>query len=84
MIVDGFDLASPLICEGVVGDGCGGGRLFIVKDEILFAYDPLTKERFSLLAKIQKVVKLSKKACLITVVCEKEEIYFDLSSLKQV
>ena len=80
----GFDLNSLLVCEGVVGDGCGGGRLFIVENETLKAYDPTTKEYFTLLTKLYNVVSISKSACLITIICKKEEIKFDLSALKQV
>jgi len=83
-MMDGFDLESPLVCEGIIGDGCGGGRLFVVEDEILFAYDPITKEKFTLLEDIKNALTISKKACIITLVCKKEEIKFDLSSLKKV
>ena len=48
----GFDLNSPLVCEGIFGDGCGGGRLFIVENETLFAYDPQTKESITLLESV--------------------------------
>ena len=83
-MMDGFDLDSPLVCEGIVGDGCGGGRLFFVEDETLKTYDFVTKEKFTLLRNIQNAESISKDACIITVVCEKEEIKFDLSALKQV
>ena len=83
-MMDGFDLDSPLVCEGIVGDGCGGGRLFFVEDETLKAYDFVTKEKFTLLRNIQNTESISKDACVITIVCEKEEIKFDLSALKQV
>ena len=77
----GFDLNSPLVCEGIIGDGCGGGRLFVVEDETLKAYDPTTKETFTLLKDISNVVNISKSACLITIVCKEEQVVFDLSSM---
>ena len=80
----GFSLDSPLVCEGVIGDGCGGGRFFIVRDETLIAYDPYTKETFTLLEPIVDAKKISKNTCIITVECEKEDIRFDLSSMKKV
>ena len=43
-MIHGFDLNSPLVCEGIIGDGCGGGRIFYIKDNILNVYDPQTKE----------------------------------------
>ena len=79
----GFDLNSPLVCEGIIGDGCGGGRLFIVMDESLKAYDPQTKETFTLLEPVVNAKKISKNACIITVECEAKTIEFDLSSMKK-
>ncbi|MFT5835268.1 MAG: hypothetical protein ACI9RG_000153 [Sulfurimonas sp.] len=80
----GFDLNSPLICEGIIGDGCGGGRLFMVKENTLKAYDPTTKEFFELLQNIQNTLSISKKACIVSIVCEDETIEFDLSAMKKV
>lgn len=72
---------SPLACEGIIGDGCGGGRWFFVEDEILKAYDPQTKEIMNLLADIKDAKEVSKKGCIITIKCEKELVKFDLSSM---
>jgi hypothetical protein len=80
----GFDLDSPLVCEGIIGDGCGGGRLFMIENETLKAYDPTTKESFTLLGSVLNAVSISKSACIITIVCLEREIKFDLSALKQV
>ena len=70
------------MCEGIIGDGCGGGRIFVVKDFTLLAYDPQTKDTIELLDKILLPKKLSKKACIITIECENETIEFDLSSME--
>ena len=78
-----FDLDSPLVCEGIVGDGCGGGRLFIVENERLFAYDPQTKESTTLLESVRNAKKISKNACIITLECENRNIEFDLSAMKE-
>jgi len=83
-MIHGFDIESPLICEGIVGDGCGGGRLFMIENETLKAYDPTTKEYYTLLKNLHNVVSISKSACLITLVCKDEKIEFDLSALKKV
>jgi hypothetical protein len=80
----GFDLNSPLVCEGIIGDGCGGGRLFLVEDETLIAYDPETEEKIVLLEDIFEAKKVSKSGCIVEVECEKECIKFDLSALKKV
>ena len=81
-MIYGFDLDSPLICEGIVGDGCGGGRIFSIEENMLKAYDPQSKSSRILLEDIIKAKSISKKGCIITIVCESETIEFDLSSVK--
>ena len=83
-MMDGFDLDSPLVCEGIVGDGCGGGRLFFVENEVLLAYDPEIKESITLLKNVLNAIKIAKNSCIITIVCKDETIAFDLSSLSRV
>ena len=80
----GFDLNDPLICEGIIGDGCGGGRLFMVKDDTFKVYDPITKEFFELLQNIPNALSISKKACIVSIICKYETINFDLSAIKKV
>jgi hypothetical protein len=79
--VDGFDLSSPLVCEGIIGDGCGGGRIFFVKNESLCVYDPTTKMSMTLLDGVANIEKISKKSCIITLFLGNETIEFDLSTL---
>lgn len=80
----GFDLTSPLVCEGIIGDGCGGGRFFLVEDETLLAYDPQTQMKIFLLDGIKNAKTVSKKTCILIIECEDEIIKFDLSALKRV
>ena len=82
--MDGFDLDSPLVCEGIVGDGCGGGRIFFVEDRTLFVYDPFTKDKISLLENIVDAVQIVKSACIITITTKSKTIRFDLSKLSVV
>jgi hypothetical protein len=77
----GFNLDSPLVCEGIIGDGCGGGRIFFVEESILYAHDPVTKEDIKLLEDIQMPQKISKNKCVIFIECKEENIAFDLSSM---
>ena len=77
-----FEIDSNLVCEGIVGDGCGGGRLFFIKDETLIAYDPLSKTEMTLLRDVKGAKRISKKACIITIECEDEKIEFDLSKMR--
>jgi hypothetical protein len=78
----GFDIDSPLVCEGIVGDGCGGGRIFYVEGDTLFVYDPLTQERMVLQSSLSGVEKISKKGCDIIIECHNKTIIFNLSLLK--
>lgn len=80
----GFNIDSDLICEGIIGDGCGGGRLFMVEDAKLKVYDPITKESLVLLEDIKKPLSIYKKACIVTIVCEDEIVEFDLSEMNRV
>lgn len=83
-MIHGLNGDSPLVCEGIIGDGCGGGRFFLVKDERLVAYDPQTKSEILLLEGIKNAKAISKKRCILTIECENEVIRFDLSALKKV
>jgi len=80
-MIDGFDLNDPLVCEGIVGDGCGGGRIFFIKDEALYAHDPLSKENRELLKNIKNAKNISKRGCIITIECQEQNIEFDLSKV---
>jgi len=70
---------SKISCMGIVGDGCGGGREFIVENETLYAYDDMSKQSISLRGEIHNAISISKKACIITIICQDETIEFDLS-----
>jgi len=78
----GFDLESSLVCEGIIGDGCGGGRIFFVEDEKLQVYDPFSKETMVLLENINSAVSLSKSACIVTVTTKNSIINYDLSLMR--
>jgi len=83
-MIHGFNLSDDLVCEGIIGDGCGGGRIFVVQDEKLEAYDPQTESSIALLQDVKNAVKIAKKGCLITIECKNETIRFDLSLLAKV
>ncbi|QOP41750.1 thiamine biosynthesis protein ThiF [Sulfurimonas marina] len=81
-MMDGFNLDSPLVCEGIIGDGCGGGRIFFIEDLKLQVYDPFTKESRVLLNDLECVKRISKSGCIITIEEQTKTIEFDLSTLK--
>jgi len=80
-MMDGFDLNSPLVCEGIIGDGCGGGRIFFIEDGLLQAYDPQSKNSIILLKNIKDAISISKKVCIISIKCKSEIIKIDLSKI---
>jgi hypothetical protein len=77
-----MDGSSKLSCIGVVGDGCGGGREFIIESETLYAYDPYTEEKIILLKSIEMPQAISKKGCLLYIECKNNSFKFDLSSME--
>ncbi len=83
-MIHGFNIEDDLVCEGIIGDGCGGGRIFMIKDEKLQAYDPQTQSFIVLLEDVLNAVKISKSGCRIEIICKDETICFDLSKLKTV
>lgn len=82
-MIHGFDLESPLVCEGVIGDGCGGDRIFFIQDATLKVYDKNTEERIVLITDLPNSQKIYKKACIIFIESQEGLIEFDLSSLKR-
>ena len=77
-----YDVNSPLVCEGIVGDGCGGGRIFAVDDGCLVAYDPFSKQSLVLEKGIEGAKKVTKKGCVVIVECEDVVLQFDLQNYK--
>ena len=78
--MDGF---NKLSCIGIIGDGCGGGREFIIEDETLYAHDPQTKENIILLRDIKMPKSISKRGCILYIECKNDSFEFDLSSMKK-
>ena len=72
---------SKISCVGIIGDGCGGGREFIVENEVLYAIDPMTQDKITLLSAIKDAREINKSGCIITIMCKSEVIKFDLSTL---
>lgn len=72
---------EKLTCEGIVGDGCGGGRIFTVEDSKLKVYDPQTKEFMTLLEGVENANSISKKGCVVTIECKDKSIKFNLSTM---
>ena len=78
----GFDLTSSLVCEGIIGDGCGGGRIFFIDKHLLKVYDPITKESMVLYDSLFNVELLTKEGCILFITTKEKVLRFDISSLK--
>ena len=74
-----------LVC-GVIGDGCGGGRLFIADtgNNRAIAYDPQRGRIITLLENLHKPCGIGKKGCELFISdTEMHQIlHFNLSSMK--
>lgn len=79
-----FDLDNPLVCEGIIGDGCGGGRIFFIEENFLKAYDPQSNSEIILLQDVLNARVLSKSGCKIFIESQSEQILFDLSSMTKI
>lgn len=77
--IEQFDTTSW--CEGIIGDGCGGGRIFFTCKDSLNVYDPITKEMMTLLEDLQEPHNISKKGCHLLFTCKQKEMTFDLSKM---
>ncbi len=71
-------------CEGIVGDGCGGGRIFFTTLDALKVFDPMTKEVFTLIDDLQTPKDISKKGCHLLFTCKDQKMTFDLSKMSLV
>jgi len=80
-MIHGFNLEDPLVCEGIIGDGCGGGRIFFAKEGAVFAFDPASGGTIRIFEFCGMPKKLTKKGCTITLACQESLIEFDLSSM---
>jgi len=83
-MIHGFDLEDDLVCEGIIGDGCGGGRIFTIKENALVAYDPQTQSYIVLLKDVINAKRVSKKGCIISIELTNEIISFDISTFQKV
>ena len=73
---------SKLSCYGVPGDGCGGGREFVIENGELYALDPVTGEKITLLEGVENAYSIEKKGCRIFIMTIQREIVFNLSTFK--
>ena len=73
--------SKRLSCRGIIGDGCGGDREFVIENGTLFAIDPVTNEEIILLDSIENAKTISKKGCKLFIQTQSKKIVFNLSTL---
>ena len=73
--------SKRLSCRGIIGDGCGGDREFVIENGTLFAIDPVTNEEIVLLESIENAEAISKKGCKLFIQTQSKAIVFNLSTL---
>ena len=72
------------VCGGIVGDGCGGGRLFIADtfNNKVKAYFPDDHSMMTLLEGLNEPGGISKKGCELYIANAHEIVVFDLSKMQ--
>ncbi|MCJ7765989.1 MAG: hypothetical protein MUP09_08635, partial [Thiovulaceae bacterium] len=74
------------VCAGIIGDGCGGGRLFIADtfNNAVKAYFPDDHSLMTLLEGLNEPGGISKKGCELYIANSNahEIVVFDLSEMK--
>ncbi len=81
------ELQHPLdLCAGIYGDGCGGGRIFIVDsyNNAVKVYDPESKKVMTLIEGLSEPSGISKKGCQLFIANTNahEVLVFDLSQMQ--
>lgn len=81
-----LDLLHPSdMCVGIIGDGCGGGRIFIADTghKMIKVYEPETAEVFVIMQDLNSPKSINKSACILSIETKVkgEIVEFDLSSM---
>jgi len=87
-IFDCDELQHPLdLCVGIYGDGCGGGRIFIVDsyNNAIKVYDPESRTVMTLTEELSEPSGVSKKGCQLFIANTNahEIVVFDLSKMQK-
>lgn len=86
-LFDSDELQHPLdLCAGIYGDGCGGGRIFMVDsyNNAIKVYDPESKKVMTLMQELSEPSGISKKGCELFIANTNahEIVVFDLSQMQ--
>ncbi len=67
---------------GIIGDGCGGGRLFILELYAVKVFDFETKEIMEIYTQAEKMYSFSKKGCDLFITTDERILKFNLSMMR--
>jgi len=70
-------------CVGVYGDGCGGGRIFVLYASYVKVYDLESDAETLLLDELQESQNISKNGCILSIQTASETVKFNLSSMSK-
>jgi hypothetical protein len=77
-------LGATSWCEGIIGDGCGGGRFFFTCKDSINAYDPFSKSVMLLIDGLDEPQNITKKGCQLFFTCKEKKKIFDFSLMSLV
>ncbi len=69
-------------CVGVYGDGCGGGRVFVLYASYVKAYD-LEGGEVMIIEALEDARHISKKGCLLSIQTGVRTLEFNLSTMRK-
>lgn len=76
-----LDALAKDFCIGKYGDGCGGGRVFVLDEDSVKAYDMQSDEVIVLLRGLNHTQSISKDGCMLKIDTDDEVINFNLSTM---
>ena len=76
-----IDLGAKDFCIGKYGDGCGGGRVFVLYEDCVKAYHIQGDEVMLLVESLRDTKSIRKDGCVLKIGTEDDEISFNLSTM---
>lgn len=70
-------------CVGVYGDGCGGGRIFVLYGTYVKVYDLEQEESFVLYEGFSQGQNINKTGCQLNIQTPLKRINYNLSTMKE-
>jgi len=78
-----LDSKAKDFCVGKYGDGCGGGRIFVLYEDTVKAYHIQNDEVMVIIKGMQHTKSIIKDGCVLNIETEDDVICFNLSTMKK-